>query len=620
MPLLRVKCPECGAGLKSHRDIPAGKRIKCPRCANHFVAATGAEGNTPSDMKTSPLPPQTRNAVPTTQRLPGLENTVAGYEILRELGRGGMGIVYKARQLSLNRVVALKMILSGAQASPVEIHRFRAEAAAVAQLHHPNIVQIYEVGIDGGRQFLSLEFVNGSTLAVRVGGTPQPSRPAAELLEALARAIHVAHQRGIVHRDLKPHNVLLAPATEGSEFDTGTSAQYIQIFGIPKITDFGLAKNLDSQAGQTQTGVILGTPSYMAPEQAAGGIQSIGPAVDVYSLGAIFYEMLTGRPPFRAATPLETLRQAATQEPLPISQLQPYVPRDLQTICLKCLQKEPHRRYPSALALAEDLQRYLRGEPIKARPLGPGERAWRWCRRNPVPACLLMALALCTSFGLWHLSSLSDHLVRSAALESAAQQSEILLAVNDIYGDIVRRAKAGKLEVTHDYAGKNAAIPIPATFTIELGRQITDQSETGILVKLYSDFPFKNRRNGGPKDDFEREAIERLREKPAEPVYRFEDYKGRASLRYATARTMTQTCVDCHNTHPESPKTDWKVGDVRGVVEIIHPLDKDVARTQQGLKGTFVLMGGVSLGLLGLTGLALFVNHWRRRHVYYEDV
>jgi hypothetical protein len=439
-------------------------------------------------------------------------------------------------------------------------------------------------------------------------------------METLARAIHVAHMRGIVHRDLKPHNVLLAPATEGSEFDTGTSAQYIQIFGVPKITDFGLAKNLESQAGQTQTGVILGTPSYMAPEQATGGGQPIGPAADVYSLGAIFYEMLTGRPPFRAATPLETLRQAATQEPLPISQLQAYVPRDLQTICLKCLQKEPHRRYPSALAVAEDLQRYLRGEPIKARPLNPVERGWRWCRRNPVPACLLMALALCTTFGLWHLSSLSDHLVRSAALESAAQQSEILLAVNDMYGDIVRRAKVGKMEVTHDYVGKPAAIPIPATFTIELGRQITDQSETGILVKLYSDFPFKNRRNGGPKDDFEREAIERLRENPKEPVYRFEDYKGRAALRYATARTMTETCVDCHNTHPESPKTDWKVGDVRGVVEIIHPLDKDVARTQQGLQGTFVLMGGVSLGLLGLTGLALFVNHWRRRQVYYDDV
>ena len=301
---------------------------------------------------------------------------VANYEILGELGRGGMGVVYKARHIQLNRQVALKMILAGIHAGPQAQARFRIEAETAARLQHPHIVQIYEVGEADGKPFLSLEFVTGGTLADKLDGTPWPARPAAQMVESLARAMHVAHLAGIVHRDLKPANVLLTKE------------------GLPKISDFGLAKQLDSDGGQTASGAILGTPSYMAPEQAGGQGKSVGPAADIYALGAILYELLTGRPPFKAATPLDTVLQVVSNEPVPPRQLQPKIPRDLETICLKCLEKETARRYASGLALGEDLGCFLRGEPVTARPVGALPRAWRWCRRNPKVASLAAAVAL----------------------------------------------------------------------------------------------------------------------------------------------------------------------------------------------------------------------------------
>jgi WD40 repeat protein len=295
---------------------------------------------------------------------------VPGYEVVKELGRGGMGVVYLARQTSLGRLVALKMIRAGAGADPEEMERFRFEAEAVARLQHPNVVQVHEVGAHGGLPYFSLEYVEGGSLAQRLAGTPMEARAAAELVEVLARAVGAAHDRGILHRDLKPANVLLTAD------------------GQPKVTDFGLAKRLDGDMGRTQTGAVLGTPSYMAPEQADGRAREVGPACDVYALGAVLYECLTGRPPFRAASLRETLEQVCTRDPAAPRDLNPAVPRDLETICLKALAKEPARRYPSAAALADDLRRFLRGEPIAARRVGPTERLLLWARRRPAVAAV----------------------------------------------------------------------------------------------------------------------------------------------------------------------------------------------------------------------------------------
>jgi eukaryotic-like serine/threonine-protein kinase len=299
---------------------------------------------------------------------------ITGYEILRVLGAGGMGIVYEARHLRLDRLVALKMIRAGAGARPDDLARFEAEARAVAAIDHPNIIKIFEIGEREGRPYFSLEFLEGGSLAERIAGKPQPIEDAARIVETLARAMNVAHRRGIVHRDIKPANVLLAGD------------------GTPKIADFGLVKRLEAESAQTGAGSILGSPSYMAPEQ-TNGAEKAGPAADQYALGATLYEMLTGRPPFRGSSILETLDLIRTAEPVAPSQLLARMPRDLETICLKALQKDAARRYADVAAMADDLRRFRAGEPIVARPISGPERAWRWCRRNPAVASLLGAVA-----------------------------------------------------------------------------------------------------------------------------------------------------------------------------------------------------------------------------------
>ncbi len=337
---------------------------------------------------------------------------VPGYDIVGELGRGGMGVVYKARQEGLHRWVALKVILGGTHAGSERLARFQAEAEAVARLQHPNIVQIHEVGEHDGLPYFSLEFVDGGTLDQKVHRRPQPPREAAYLVETLARAMHYAHEHGVVHRDLKPANVLLTQS------------------GVPKITDFGLAKRLESDSGQTRSGAILGTPSYMAPEQARGEIHAVGPLVDVYALGAVLYELLTGRPPFQGANASETIVQVTCEEPMPPSRWQTALPRDLETICLKCLQKEPSRRYADAGALAEDLRRYLAGEPILARPISAFERGWRWCRRNPrlavvsaLAVALLIAWAVTSTFHYYRIRD--EQAATQREFERAEQNAQL---------------------------------------------------------------------------------------------------------------------------------------------------------------------------------------------------
>jgi WD40 repeat protein len=334
----------------------------------------------PSASTQAPAPPPPQPPTPQDERVPA----PPGYQVLRELGRGGMGIVYQARQVNADRLVALKMILAGRQPEDDQLARFRTEAEAIARLQHRHVVQVFEVGEHHGLPFFSLEYCPGGSLDRKLAGTPLPPRQAATLLAQLAQGVHAAHQARVLHRDLKPANVLLAAD------------------GTAKVTDFGLAKKLDSQ-GVTLPGVVMGTPSYMAPEQASGSGQELGPAVDVYELVAILYECLTGRPPFRAATVLDTLRQVLSQEPVPLRQLNAQVPRDLETICLKCLHKEPTRRYASAAALSDELGRLLRGEPIVARPVGGIERCVKWVRRNPVvagaAALVVLVLAAGITFG-----------------------------------------------------------------------------------------------------------------------------------------------------------------------------------------------------------------------------
>ncbi|HZT83779.1 MAG TPA: protein kinase [Gemmataceae bacterium] len=377
----------CPQGHQWEADAgPSGEaaaRLVCPVCGAPTVPPTG-----PTIPETVVLSPeQAQAAADAAESLPPVRDTggrptVAGYDILEELGRGGMGVVYKAKQVGLDRLVALKMILAGAHAGPHELARFRSEAAAVARLQHPNIVQVYEVGEQEGRPYFSLEFVEGTSLAHALDGVPHPPRESARLIETVARAIHAAHQRGIIHRDLKPANVLLAAS--------GLAESSPLAGAVPKITDFGLAKQLGStEIGHTRSGAIMGTPSYMAPEQAEGKGTDIGPASDVYALGAILYELLTGRPPFRGTTVMDTLDQVRHQDPVPPTRLQPKVPRDLETVCLKCLRKEPAKRYATAEALADDLRRFLHGEPVHARPVRGWERALKWARRRPAVAALL---------------------------------------------------------------------------------------------------------------------------------------------------------------------------------------------------------------------------------------
>jgi len=405
-----VDCPTCGERLAIELGSVDGS-IDCTKCGQSVTigerdAAKAETLDAPAFVDQTHTLAFSSND-PDPRAVPGLV-AVGGYEVLGEIGRGGMGVVYKARQLNPPRLVALKMILAGEHADPEQLARFRVEAGAIARLTHPAIAQIHQVGEwhppEGGPTvpFLTLEYIDGPTLAERLRSETPTLRQAVGLVRRLAEAAQAAHDKGIVHRDLKPANVLLVgPTGEHS-------------FGDPKIIDFGLAKPLDGFAtvadggAQTNTGTILGTPSYMAPEQAAGS-PDIGPAADVYTLGAILYELLTGRPPFLAETTLDTLLQVTQDDPVPPRQVRSTIPRDLETVCLTCLAKDPRQRYPSAMALAEDLDRYLAGESVRVRPRRIGTRTVRWVRRQKSLAYLAggaaLALLIVLVFSLFRYGS-----------------------------------------------------------------------------------------------------------------------------------------------------------------------------------------------------------------------
>jgi WD40 repeat protein/tetratricopeptide (TPR) repeat protein len=390
------------------------------RLEKHYLAAEKDTGGPAEATATEEVP---TDAAPFP--------VVAGYEILSELGKGGMGVVYKARQSALNRVVALKLIAFhleqlGAGREEV-VRRFRLEAEAIARLSHPNVVQVFEVGDLAGVPYLALEFVEGGTLAARLAGTPLAAADAAALVQTLSQAVQAAHERGVVHRDLKPENVLLT--TDGT----------------PKVTDFGLAKMADpATAGRSEGDAVVGTPSYMAPEQARPGSHEIGPAADVWALGAILYACLTGRPPFLAATTIDTLLLVATAEPVAPLLLNAKVPRDLETICLKCLRKEPEKRYASAKDLADDLGRFLAGEPIRARRVGAAERAVKWVRRHPAPAtaAALILATVVTAFALVMSSRNQAVEAKVSALELAQEKADLAEKNGRLARDNDDKAKA----------------------------------------------------------------------------------------------------------------------------------------------------------------------------------
>jgi WD40 repeat protein/predicted Ser/Thr protein kinase len=391
-------CRYCGAPLSEDDSASL-----CLRCA----LGNGLEPV--SDSKTVPLDPaeltsQSNSLQPTITRF-------GDYELLEEIARGGMGVVYKARQISLDRVVAVKMILFGPLATADQVRRFRTEASAAGCLQHPNIAAVHEVGLHGNQHYLVMDYVDGPNLGRLVADRPLPAQEAARYVKIIAEAVHYAHERGILHRDLKPSNVLIDSEDR------------------PRVVDFGLAKRFNEDSSLTLSGHVLGSPSYMPPEQAGAGRLKVGRCSDVYSLGAILYYLLTVRPPFQAETVAHTLAMVANSEPLPPRLLNPAVPRDLETICLKCLEKDPAKRYPTAQSLADELGRFIRQEPIQARPITRPERAWRWCRRKPALASLLALVNIVGALGfagiVWQWRRAEHNAVAEAINRHAAQQKQV---------------------------------------------------------------------------------------------------------------------------------------------------------------------------------------------------
>ncbi len=433
MPNLK-KCPDCG------RPLPDGVLAgNCPACLLNLGLAQ--RGNDPLADGSAPE-----------------SRTFGDYELLEEIGSGGMGVVYRARDTKLKRAVALKLIRAGELASPQEIGRFKREAEAAASLDHPNIVPVYEVGECEGWHYLCLKLIDGPGLDRQLRRYQNDPRAAATLLAKVARAIHHAHQRGLLHRDLKPSNILIDPE------------------GEPHVTDFGLARRVGQDLGVTRSGQMVGTPAYMAPEQAQGRPAALTTVADVFSLGVVFYELLTGDIPFAGETPLETLRQVVVQEPKRPSAIRPQVDRDLETICLHCLEKEPGRRYGSAEALAEDLERWLRHEPILARRSGVWSRSAKWVRRHPAPSALVVVLVAGVVLSTWQAVRATRAGRRAAAAEKAAE------------ADAQRAAQSAADEAAQRKRAEDAALEARMTVAhldfVQASSLIAEGNDTEALAHL----------------------------------------------------------------------------------------------------------------------------------------
>jgi serine/threonine protein kinase len=535
------------------------------------------------------------------------------FELRSELGVGAFGYVFKAHDTELDRLVALKVQRAGTFASNDDVERFFREAQSIAQLNHPGIIAVYDtIRSEEDICYLVTEYVDGESLEARLQKDDFTFVDCANLIALIGDALQYAHENGIVHRDVKPSNVLL---------DRKDS---------PHVMDFGLAKrDLDIGNTTTSIGRVMGTPAYMSPEQASGDSRHVDARSDIYSLGVVLYEMLTGERPFQGNRRM-LLLQVMEDEPRSPRRLKTNIPLDLETICLKALSKSQGRRYQSAAEMSNDLRRYTHDQPIRARPRSLAEKLWRWCHTFPMAASLLVAVPVVAIGGFAYLSWLSTHFVHSTALESTRMEANMLEAINEYYSEsVIGGLDQNRIKVTHKYAKTPHSVPLPFTFMIDAGKRITED-ESGMQVKIYSDYPW--REDCGPQDDFELRAIQALglgcrtlpeTESKSEArvstkadvdgrsYHEFDEVDGEPVLRYARAQIMKQSCIDCHNGDITSPKRNWIVGEVAGVLSITRPLKRDVESTRSGLRSAFYLIAFVATTLTGLT-LCVFWTAKRR--------
>jgi len=528
-----------------------------------------------------------------------------GYVWESVLAAGAMGVVHRVLHVALNRSVAFKIITAAPRNISEYRERFHSEARALGKIDHPGIVQVFDYGDLDEIPFLVMEFCQGGNLGDLMVRRQVAPMHAAALVARLAEAIHHAHNAGIVHRDLKPANILIKHPVQCIDDLRPEDL---------RIADFGLAKHIwDSEWGITRSGQVVGTALYMAPEQIRSADKA-GPGADIYALGTILYEIIAGRVPFQAPTFLAVIRLLEFNDAPPLRSMAPSCPTDLETICHKCLAKKTADRYSSAMELEQDLRRFIAGEPIKARRPNWTELFMRWVVRHPLLTGLLLMAVFSPVASVLYIQWLASQLVRHTAVEAVMQQADLLLQANDEYSDIVKKVRDSGYGVTHDPFPERGMVPlsIPATFVHDIGARLEKSLISGIRVRLYSNYPFPWRvAEGGPRDEYEREALSFLEQNPDHKYIRFDEKDGKRILRYSIARVLKNSCVDCHNSRADSPKKDWKEGDVRGVLELTRPLHHDEEAVRGTIRGPmigvtvisgFLIVGALSALALQLSG------------------